>query len=200
MKRVLGVALALLWVGQAMAESGLQQQLATIQGLSGSFAQRVVDEAGVELEVSSGRFKVMQPGYFYWAIDNPDAQLLIANGKTLLHYDAELETATERPLDAQQSSSPLAIFANAGVGLDEHYAVSTMDGGGYLLRPRASSGSFVEVQLRLDADVPRTMRVLDSLGNTTLIEFSAVQLNPPLEPAEFAFVPPAGVDFYRHEQ
>jgi outer membrane lipoprotein carrier protein len=199
MRGLLVAAVAMLCVGQAMAEPGLQEQLATIQSLSGSFEQRVVDDSGLELEVSSGRFKVMQPGYFYWAIDNPDEQLLIANGKTLVHYDAELETATERALDDQQSSSPLAIFADSGAGLDQHYEVSALDDGGYLLRPRASEGSFVEVELRLDADVPRTMRVLDALGNTTLIEFTAVQLNPQLEPAEFTFEPPAGVDFYRHE-
>ncbi|MCX2981242.1 outer membrane lipoprotein chaperone LolA [Halieaceae bacterium IMCC14734] len=200
MKALLVFALSLLWMNPAVAESGLQQQLAAIVSLSGSFEQRVLDDSGVELEVSNGRFKVLQPGYFYWAIDNPDAQLLIANGKTLVHYDAELETATERGLDEQQSSSPLAIFADGGAGLEAHYEVSVTDGGGYLLKPRVSDGSFVEVELRLNADVPGSMRVLDALGNTTQIEFSEVLLNPPLEPAEFTFVPPDGVDFYRYEQ
>ena len=200
MKALLVFTLGLLGVGQVLAESELQHQLAAIGSLSGRFEQRVVDESGTELEVSNGRFKVLQPGYFYWAIESPDEQLLIANGKTLVHYDAELETATERAMDEQQSGSPLAIFADAGAGLEEHYDVSVTERGSYLLKPRVDAGSFVEVELRLNADVPRNMRVLDALGNTTHIEFSQVKLNPSLEPAEFTFVPPAGVDFYRHVQ
>ena len=200
MKYLLIAVATLLCGAQAIADVSLRQQLETIQSLSGSFEQRVVDEAGVELEVSSGNFKILQPGYFYWAIAQPDEQLLIANGETLLHYDAELETASERKLDAQQASSPLAIFADSGVSLEQHYIVTVLEANAYLLLPRVSPGGFVEAEVRFNTGLPGGMRVLDGLGNTTHIRFYEVQRNPPLQPADFVFEPPDGIDFYSHEQ
>ena len=40
----------------------------------------------------------------------------------------------------------------------------------------------------------KAMELRDSFGQTTLIRFSALERNPPLPPATFRFVPPAGVD------
>jgi outer membrane lipoprotein-sorting protein len=44
------------------------------------------------------------------------------------------------------------------------------------------------------------MEVQDQLLQTTVIEFSEMQLNPPLLAADFEFVPPAGVDLNYNER
>jgi len=43
------------------------------------------------------------------------------------------------------------------------------------------------------------MELMDALGQTTVIRFSDVKLNPPLDAALFSFSPPAGVDVIRDE-
>ena len=40
----------------------------------------------------------------------------------------------------------------------------------------------------------QAMELKDSFGQTTRLEFSAIERNPALDPALFRFTPPAGVD------
>jgi outer membrane lipoprotein carrier protein len=40
----------------------------------------------------------------------------------------------------------------------------------------------------------RAMELVDSLGQTTVLRFSALERNPSLDPALFRFSPPKGAD------
>ncbi len=41
------------------------------------------------------------------------------------------------------------------------------------------------------------MVLRDALGQTTTLDFSDVERNPPIDPSTFAFVPPKGADVLR---
>ncbi|MCZ6828222.1 MAG: outer membrane lipoprotein chaperone LolA [Gammaproteobacteria bacterium] len=190
----------LLLIPSAQAEVSLQDRLAPIQSLQGEFAQQVLSEDGQELERSRGRFKLLQPGFFSWHIQSPDEQLLLATGNNLLHYDVELETATWRDIGETGGRGPLAIFSGDGDDLSLHYQIEQTGTDTYRLQPKGTDAGFTALSLTFSGNVPSRMTVQDQLRQTTVIEFSAVQLNPPLEAADFEFVPPAGVDLYYHER
>ena len=177
-----------------LAEVSLQERVAAIQSLQGTFSQQVLSAEGLELERSSGQFKLLQPGYFSWHIRSPDEQLLLATGNTLLHYDAELETATRRVFGAAEARGPLAILSGDGADLSTQYQIEQLREDTWLLRPKAGQADIVDLTLSFEGALPARMVVLDQLRQTTVIEFGDMRLNPPLEPADFEFEPPPGVD------
>ena len=192
--------LALFLAPLVFADTSLQQRLGPIHSLAGDFSQRVLAEDGAELERSSGQFKLLQPGYFSWHIQNPDEQLLLASGSTLLHYDVELETATERQLGDTEGRGPLAILSGDEAELTRLYTIEQISDTSYRLLPRNTRGDVVELILSFEADLPREISVSDRLRQTTVIRFDAVQLNPTLVAEDFHFEPPAGVDLYFNER
>jgi outer membrane lipoprotein carrier protein len=182
------------------AQVSLQDRLAAIQSLRGQFHQEVIAEDGQELESSSGQFKLLQPGFFSWHILRPDEQLLLATGKTLLHYDVELETATQRDIGAAEMQGPLAILSGNGDDLSLHYQIEQTGLDTYRLTPNTAQAGFTVLVLSFSGELPARMEVQDQLLQTTVIVFSELQLNPPLVNADFEFVPPAGVDLYYNER
>jgi outer membrane lipoprotein carrier protein len=192
--------IALLLAPLVFADTTLQQRLEPIHSLAGDFSQRVLAEDGTELERSSGEFKLLQPGYFSWHIQKPDEQLLLATGSTLLHYDVELETATQRELGDADGRGPLAILSGDEAELTRLYTIEQISDDSYRLLPRNTRGDVVELILSFEKGLPHKISVNDRLRQTTVIRFDAVQLNPALVAEDFHFEPPEGVDLYFNER
>jgi outer membrane lipoprotein carrier protein len=178
----------------------LQQRLAGMHALRGSFEQRVVSATGAELERSSGTLSLLQPDFFRWHILQPDEQLLLAAGGNLWHYDVELETVTRRDIPVDSPYSPLAILGGDSERLGNHYSVESTGEQAWRLVPTFAEPDFTAIVLRFDGAVPVSMEVTDQLERTTLISFGGLEINPPLAPADFDFSPPPGVDVYDHER
>ena len=177
----------------------LQLRLKPLGSLQGAFEQQVISTDGEVLENSSGRFMLLRPGYFYWQIEAPDQQLLIAADDALWHYDADLETATRRDISTAGKRSPLAILSDEKDNLADTYYVREAGPGRYRLEPRDDDREFLAVTLSFNDAVPVTMEVEDRLQQITRISFGAVEMNSALKPGDFAFEPPAGVDVYYHD-
>jgi outer membrane lipoprotein carrier protein len=177
----------------------LQLRLKPLSSLQGAFEQQVMSTDGEVLENSSGRFMLLRPGYFYWQIEAPDQQLLIAAGEGLWHYDADLETATHRDISKAGEHSPLAILSDTSDNLADTYYVREAGPGRYRLEPRGEDREFLAVTLSFTDAVPVAMEVEDRLQQITRISFGAVEMNGALEPGDFAFEPPPGVDVYYHD-
>lgn len=187
-------------VGVSAETSGdtiaLRNSLKKIDSLQGQFEQEVHTESGKQISSSSGSFKLLQPGYFFWRITVPDEQILVAAGNTLWHYDVELETATRRDIAAEMSQSPLAVLSASEERLEELYTVEQHAENDFVLVPKFEGAAFTRLQLTLVDGVPSTMAVTDHLQQLTLIRFVGVVLNPQLLADEFIFIPPDGIDVY----
>ena len=70
--------------------------LAEKSSLSGTFTQSIVSPEGLLLEQAEGRFQLLRPDYFWWRIQDPDQQLLIAVDGQLTQIDWDLEVVTRR--------------------------------------------------------------------------------------------------------
>ncbi len=179
----------------------LADRLAQVAQLSGQFSQsqRGAGAAG-ELTHASGSFRLLRPDYFAWIITAPDDQQVIADGQYLWHYDRDLETVTRRPLGGADMQSPLQVLSGDYAALQREYVVTETGRGRFKLEPRAAASAFRELTLVFTEETLGGMEIVDNLGQLLLIEFSSLDREPGLTPADFTFEVPEGADFFDYEQ
>jgi outer membrane lipoprotein carrier protein len=206
MKRLLyiaGLGLCLLAAISSASDNAADQLLAELSGLShlqGDFSQRQLGEGGEVLAESSGRFRLLRPGYFAWEILSPDSQLIIADPQNLWHYDRDLETVTRRPVAGRAEMSPLQVLGGDENLLRERFTVTVAEDGAFQLLPVAGDQGFRRLTLYLDGGSIQGMDILDSLGQRVTIEFRNLDAATALTAEDFAFTPPAGADLFYHDE
>lgn len=173
--------------------------LAPIEQLQGRFQQRQYDDSGNELAVSSGRFRLLRPGYFAWEIMQPDNQLIVAGPDYIWHFDRDLETVTRRPVSAQ-GMTPLQILGGDEGALRRNFDVEQTEPQQFEVVPRGEDAGFQRLSLRFsDGDIAQ-MTVRDELQQKVVVDFEALDYTSPLAPEDFAFVPPPGADVFYHDE
>ncbi len=182
------------------AADELLQRLQGLQQLQGRFKQRQYDETGKLLLESSGRFKLLRPGFFSWEIREPDRQLLIADEQYLWHFDRELETVTRRPVSGRAEMSPLQVLGGDEQVLRDSFAIVAVDADSFRLQPRDIDPGFSELLLKLDDDGLQGMEILDKLNQRVVISFDQLDASTGLTPEDFAFTPPEGADIFYYDE
>lgn len=182
------------------ATAALASLLDALTTLQGEFNQRQYDENGVLLVASSGVFRLLRPGYFYWEIQAPDSQLVVADPQYVWHHDRDLETATRRPAHGQDDLAPLEILNADSAFLHSNFSVAEASAGSYTLTPTNPALAFNQVLLVFDGNVVQSMQIEDKLGQRVVVQFSKVVQNPALVVEDFAFTPPASADIFYYDQ
>ena len=148
--------LACLMSGTAVA--GPLEVLAAKASLAGSFTQTIVSPDGVELERAEGQFQLLRPHFFWWEIQQPDRQLLVAIDGQLTQIDWDLEVVVERQI-VETASSPLQWLLASRATLDAAFDISLSDDAVALIPvdPQSPYGRLDIAQLaetvwRLDAE------------------------------------------------
>ncbi len=174
--------------------------LAGIDALQGRFEQRQYDDTGKLVTTSSGRFRLLRPGYFAWEIESPDSQLVIADPHYIWHYDRDLETVTRRPVGGSADTSPLQILGGDESVLRDQFEVVQPAPDRFQLTATAGDADFRALTLRMAGGDIVGMDVVNRLNQRIEIDFLAVDRDAGLTPADFAFEPPAAADLFYHEQ
>ncbi len=181
--------------GSAAAELG--RYLDGLKSFEARFRQTLRGSRARSNEESTGRFYLEKPGLFRWEYAKPNEQVIVSDAANLWLYDVELEQVTVRPLDASLAATPASLLAGQTRVADGFTieAAPTTDGLiWYVLTPKRVDTDFTRLRLGLGKGELRVMELEDKLQQRTTIEFSDVKRNPRLDPALFAFKPPAGVD------
>lgn len=178
----------------------LVEALAGIERLAGRFRQEQFDESGALLLESSGRFRLLRPGYFAWDIVSPDSQLVIADPRYVWHYDRDLQTVTRRPADSGGAMAPLQVLGGDTQALRDAFRIEEGAEGRFKLTPVSPDGGFESLTLQLADDQVVAMTVHDDLGQRIVIHFLDVDRDPPLTPADFSFEPPEDADVFYHDE
>ncbi len=180
----------------------LGEQLARLRGLSANFEQRVTAADGHLLQTSAGVLQLAKPGRIYWVAEPPYEQTVVADGSNIWVYDPDLEQVTVKALRHQLDNSPAALLVGDAEQVLKEFRVCAFAEGKItriLLRPLATDAVYAEVELDFAAGAPTAIRMVDSLGQRTVVELRDVELTPVLNPAIFHFVPPPGVDVFRDD-
>lgn len=212
------VVVGLLFAGLCMAMPALADGLDALtqfmkQARSGraQFSQSVTSpsKAGqsARVKTSSGNFEFQRPGKFRFDYRKPFVQNLVADGQTLWLHDVDLNQVTARKQAQVLGSTPAALLTAASdlESLKTDFvfkAEPDRDGLQWVsATPKAAEGQIrtVMVGLRATDKGPElaVMDVQDSLGQRSVLTFSAFELNPALTAQAFVFRVPPGVDVIR---
>jgi outer membrane lipoprotein carrier protein len=178
-------------------EARLSAALDRLDTLEADFVQVLTDRDGRIVERSSGHLSLAKPWRFRWDYTEPATQLIVADGKRLWLYDRELEQVTVRPIDTTLTGTPAMLLSGKTPLADEFQAGPVereADIDWIALAPVRDDTDFREVRIGLAGDTLRFMQLDDKLGQRTLLEFTNVEVNVPVDPGKFAFVPPPGAD------
>lgn len=200
----LGVALAavlvvVLQVPAAGAAGGerLDRFFERVSSLDAVFTQEVYDEQGKPLQRASGRVELARPGRLRWEYEDPDRQLILADGARLWTFDEALEQATVKPLHEALGSAPVMLLTRQG-DLEQEFEVQEAgrhEGLEWVqIHPRTRDTEFDRIRIGLDEQGIRQMVLFDRFGQKTVIRFERVRTNIAIPPAQFRFDPPPGVD------
>jgi len=158
-------------------------------------------------KTSSGSFQFQRPGKFRFDYRKPFVQTLVADGQTLWLHDQDLNQVTARPQSQVLGATPAALLTSASdlqaLKKDFQFTPEPDRDGLQWVRatPQAPDGPIrsVMVGLRAAASGPEltVLDVQDSLGQRSLLTFSAFETNPVLPANAFVFRPPAGADVIR---
>ncbi|RZL63581.1 MAG: outer membrane lipoprotein chaperone LolA [Variovorax sp.] len=151
-------------------------------------------------KTSTGTFEFQRPGKFKFDYKKPFAQSIVADGKTLWLYDADLNQVTQRAQAQALGSTPAALIAaapdlralQADFALD---AAPERDGLQWVkATPKNKDGHLQSVQIGFQGDALAALEILDSFGQRSVLNFSKVEVNPSLAAGTFSFKAPAGAD------
>lgn len=177
--------------------SALQAFFRDVHSARSAFTQTVTDKNGRVSQSASGVMLFARPGKFRWSYHAPYKQLIVGDGKRFWLYDEDLQQITTRPLGASLGSSPAALLAGDN-DLEKYFQLHDLPAAGGLqwveARPRDTNSSFKSLRLGFAGNTPAQMVLKDNFGQTTVLKFTQVEKNPVINPAEFRFTPPKGVD------
>jgi outer membrane lipoprotein carrier protein len=182
------------------AQAGQQKVESFLQGLDGlqaQFKQTLTDRNGQPTEEASGTLAISRPDRFRWDYREPYSQVIVSDGARIWIYDSDLEQVTVRKLDETLSATP-AMLLSGRSNLSDNFSVTqaSLEGSVEWIRmePRRDDTDFKWVRLGFEGAVLKYMQLADKLGQTTSLEFSKVERNPPLDPSRFTFTVPPGAD------
>ncbi len=152
------------------------------------------------VKASSGTFAFQRPGKFRFDYQKPFAQTIVADGKTLWLYDADLNQVTQRAQAQALGSTPAAVIA-AAADLRALQADFTLEGAPardglewVQATPKNKEGQLQSVLIGFRGESLAALEILDSFGQRSVLQFSKVEVNPALSAGTFAFKAPAGAD------
>lgn len=200
---IVGITFSVCFWGQTFASellgaTELTNRLAVYQTFQAAFIQYVVDKSGNRIQETRGDLKAKRPGNFYWHIMPPLEQVVVANQKSIVVYDPDLEQATIHPVGAALGNTPALLLSGNVDKLSQEYKVEGTQWEGdieyYILRPQSSESLFENLWLRFEKGSLIEMRLTDSLGQKSTLSFYDIKLNEDVSDSIFEFTPPPGTD------
>lgn len=177
------VAIACLLKGVTASGDPLDA-LATKSSLSGTFTQSIVSPEGLLLEQAEGRFQLLRPDYFWWRIQVPDQQLLVAVDGQLTQIDWDLEVVTRRDFSPQDRTVLQWLLASR----DEIERAFTVERRGQLLKlaARETDAPVVDLTIEYSRDTSLWRLTMTDRGGQVIKLALKEELDRSLSPEDFS--------------
>jgi outer membrane lipoprotein carrier protein len=166
--------------------------------LQASFEQHTIDASNTKIQSQSGKLWAGPDLKLRLEIESPWASLVVSDGESLWNYDPDLEQATRENAKNTMGQSPAIILTGTVDEIVKRYEVSlepSVDENFQIFSLEALSddSQFEELSIEFVGELPVDIRVVDILGNTTLISLQRVAW---LEESDekFVFIAPDGTD------
>ncbi|MCB1867916.1 MAG: outer membrane lipoprotein chaperone LolA [Gammaproteobacteria bacterium] len=177
----------------------LHRFLTGITSLEARFEQSVLNEEHTQAIRSQGIFYLERPNKFRWDYSEPESQQIVADGRQVWLYDAELKQVSVQNQNSALQGTP-ALLLISGDPVENSFEVIDIgrrqDMDWVELIPRDAESQFVRVLLAFfNGDLLR-MEMADKFGQVTRFQFLDIKHNPTFKSTFFQFVPPRDVDIY----
>jgi len=150
--------------------------------------------------VSTGTFEFLRPGRFKFNYKKPFEQTIVADGQTLWLYDVDLNQVTARKQAQALGATPAALIAAAvdikALQADFQLADAPDKDGLQWVQgnPKAKDSQLQQVRVGFRQGELAALEMVDSFGQRSMLSFSNLQTQAPLDASVFHFKPPAGAD------
>lgn len=181
---------------QAGALEALSAFVRDAQTGQANFTQTVTSPDGKRTKSSSGSFEFSRPNRFRFVYSKPYEQLIVADGVRVWIYDRDLNQATSRKLAQAIGATPAALLAGGSLERDFELKAAPDRGGLSWAEatPRLRDGALQVVRIGFRSGELAAIEIVDSFGQTSVLQFSNFVANAPIAPERFRFVAPAGTD------
>ena len=208
-RALLGLVLSLsvslcLWAGAAQADPLETLREFTRDAKTGraNFSQTVSAPDGLKKKTSSGSFEFARPDRFRFSYAKPFEQLIVADGRKVWLYDQDLNQVTVRAMSQALGATPASLLAGGAMDKDFELVnaptkdAPPKDGLDWVqATPRVKEGATVQtLRIGFRGKTLAALEIVDAFGQRSLLQFSAVEINPKLPDETFRFVPPKGAD------
>lgn len=203
-KAVLGLLVIALSISVPLkADEGALNKLGKLlngyQSFSADFEQISQNSGAVQRQQSSGKVSLKPPLSFRWETLAPYPQLIVGNARYLWIYDPDLEQATRRASDQSEGGIPALVLTGKMEAVSNCCEVVLTDGleqGSqfFQLTPKDPNNNLQQMVLAFQGGLITELKIVDKLGQQTLVIFSDQKINQSLPSSLFAFQPPEGTD------
>jgi outer membrane lipoprotein carrier protein len=195
-KLLLSLTLLIAGVAHADAVDALRDFGRDVKSGKANFTQTVTSPDGKRKKVSSGSFEFERPNRFRFAYAKPFEQVIVADGHKVWIYDADLNQASSRKLADALGATPAALLAGSNLERDFTLKSQASDGGLDWVQatPKQAESTIQSLKLGFKGKELAAMEIVDSFGQRSRLDFSAVQANVPVAADRFQFKLPAGAD------
>jgi chaperone LolA len=147
---------------------------------------------------SKGTVVFAKPGRMRWEYTEPDASLVVSDGKTLWIYDPAAKEVQRFPAGGGFLSGVAVQFLVGEGDLQRDFRVKVADCAQpevvlELTPKQDATYEKIELVAGRESGEVRETRIFDLVGNVTKIVFRDLQTNLGPAPSTFAFEPPPGV-------
>jgi outer membrane lipoprotein carrier protein len=191
-------------LAQATGMEALEAFIRNTQSGRAQFTQVVTgpsrDGQAGRSKTSSGSFEFSRPGKFRFIYKKPFEQTIVADGQTLWLFDVDLNQVTARKQSTVLASSPAALIASAPDlrALQADFVLTAApdrDGLEWVLAsPKARDGMLQSVRVGFRGSELEVLEIVDNFGQRSVMRFTGMRVNTPLDATTFVFKPPAGAD------
>jgi outer membrane lipoprotein carrier protein len=208
----LWLGLCLVFGAQADSLDSLAQFLKQTRSMRADFVQVVAAPAKEgrpsKPKTSSGSFAFVRPSVFRFDYNKPFVQNIVADGKNLWLFDADLNQVTVRNQAQALGSTPASLIASASdlatLGKEFELLAAPSEAGvdWVVAKPKVKDSSLQQVRIGLRSEdgqmVLAHLDIVDAFGTRSQMRFDKVDVNPSqLTASQFNFVPPKGADVVR---
>lgn len=201
MIKQLAVAAALLvsssWA-LADAFADLKTQLQAFNSYQATFEQKTFDEKGFPLQSLQGQLQLEKPAKFFWQSEEPFPQQLVCDGKTIWHFDEDLEQVVIQQYAEQAQQAPILVMLENVESLKKSFKITKVEDEKtrqrFHLQALNEKDALKTVQLGFENKQLVSLAFIDNLGQKTHIAFANVVLNQKADAGRFTFKIPDDAD------
>ena len=185
----------------------IQERYQSISSFAGSFVQvSFRSDADSEPVNAEGIVSYLRPGRMRWDYRLPEEQLLVTDGETVWLYDPLLENVTVQKLSRISEGTVLDFLLGVGDLREDFQPRITSrellhDSNSLIIelepRKKLANIDFIQLEVHPKTYYMKTLIIMDLQGNYRTISLKSMNYNIPLEPDQFVFQIPEGMEVLR---